>query len=542
MALAGFLPGLGWAAAPPGPQTAPVDAARYASTLHVDPARGDDAAGDGTVAHPFASLAIALERAAPAAGQRAAVLLAQGRYREPTFALKPRVDLFGGFASPGGARDVLKFPTVLDGDGVQRIAFGANDALVDGVHFTNGRVHGKGAALLCDGTSPTLRHCVFADNRTVLPQPWTPAQLHLTAHDGGAVMCLNGASPQFDHCLFYNNVTECGRGGALACDRGATPQITACVFANNRAGIDDPMRSSDGGAVSYFDHSGGEFAGNVVVANSALTRNDAGGVFVALWSAPKISDTLIVGNDSGDDAGGLFVGGQEHRYGVPLDTYPAADRYQVVVERCVFFGNVNGSRNSGAMRVTMESRVRFTDNVIAENAGGFYLQRSEITAERNTVWQDWKFVEDKPSLGPSRLAGNILRGPLDPPIEARATLAHNMVEPAAGGTDSLAVADVFLTDGVAGRITKVRFDAATFTTVLALAEPLPGGTRATGRPVRVGQAKSGQWRVVKSGSDRELVLWGRLEATTKAPSEFELARTFTLKPDAPSGLGARVRP
>lgn len=525
-----------------GPRTESFEAAKYSATFQVDAVRGDDAAGDGTVGRPLATIARALEFAgAPAPGQRHAVLVVQGRYRQATFALKPRVDLFGGFASPGGARDVMKFATILDGDESQRIAFGADDARIDGLHFVNGRVRGKGAALLCDGTSPIVTNCVFVANRTVIPRDWDPPQLHLTANDGGAIMCLNGAAPRIEHALFFANTTECGRGGAIAIDRGARPRIASCVFANNRAGIDDPMRSSDGGAVSYFDRSGGEFIGNVVVANRALTRNDAGGVFVALWSAPRLADNLFVGNDGGDDAGGLFIGGQEHRYGVPLDPVPPAERYTVVVERNIFAGNINSARNSGAMRVTMESRARFTDNLIAENAGGFYLQRSEIIAERNTVWQDWRFLEDKPSLGPSRFTGNILRGPLEQPIGARVTLTHNMAEFAAGGGDALAVADVFQNDSIAGRIASARFDTATFSTVVTTAEELPATKSLAGRPVRIGLAKNGQWRVIKSATGRELVLWGRLETETKAPGEFEIMRTFTLQPGAPAGIGARQK-
>ena len=526
-------------ASAPGPQNEIVDLGGYATQVYVDPQRGNDITGDGSRAHPVASLTRALEQS-PGAGKRMAVLLSQGRYREPTFSLKPDVDLFGGFAEPGGARDIIKFASVIDGEDARRLAFGADRARVDGVHFVHGRVRGKGGALLCDGTSPVLTNCIFVENRTMIPLNWEPPLLHLTAHDGGAVMCLNGAAPRFEHCYFYRNTTECGRGAAIASDRGAKPHIASCVFANNRAGIDDPMRSSDGGAVSLFDHSDGAFIGNVVVANTALARNDAGGVFVALWSAPQIADNVIVGTESGDDAGGLFIGGQEHRYGVPLDPYPTADRYHIVVERNVFVGNVNGTRNSGAMRVTMESRVRFTDNVIAANAGGFYLQRSEIVAERNTVWQDWRFLEDKPSLGPSRMTGNILLGPLDHPGQARVALTHNMSEPSAGGTDILPVADVFLDDAVAGKITALRFDLATFTTVVTTADPLPAGARLPGRPINVGGKRNGHWHVVKAASGTEIIVWGRTEAETHPGQEFEIQRTFTLKPDAPAGIGARV--
>lgn len=526
----------------PGPRVnAGVNLGAYGLVLHVDVRRGDDIKGDGSAARPLRTIAQGLEAAgAPAADARVAILVAQGRYEEPTFMLKPRVDLYGGFAEPGGDRDIHRYATLLDGGGRNRIAFGANDARIDGFHFTGARVRGKGAALLCDGTSPTIANCIFTDNRTLAPSPWNPPLLHETGNDGGAIMCLNGAAPRIEHNYFYGNTTECGRGGALASDRGARPHVGFNVFANNRAGLDDPMRSSDGGAVSFFDGSAGEFTDNIVVANEALSRNDAGGVFVALWSAPVIRRNVIVANESGDDAGGLFLGGQEHRYDAPLDPYPAADRFNILVEQNLFVGNVNSSRNSGAMRITMETRTHFRHNVIAGNAGGFYLQRSEVNAEQNTVWQDWQFVEDKPSLGPSRFTGNILKGPAGP-VEARVTFSGNMAEPSVPGGNHLAVEDVFLADGVTGDLIGLEFDPATLVTTLTTREPLPAGVDLAGRAIRMGDnlAKGGQWRVIARASSRELVLWGRLDAVTVAPRHFEILRTFTPKPGTPAGLGAR---
>ncbi len=530
------------AAVDPGPaSSSPVDLSGYRVVLHVDQAHGDDIKGDGSKEHPFSGVIAAIEAAGrPAAGSRVAVLVSAGHYRQPAFALKPHVDLYGGFAAPGGVRDVYRHATVLDGEGRHRIAFGADDARIDGVHFVDGRVQGKGAALLCDGTSPVVTHCIFRGNRTLIPVPWAPPLLHETAHDGGAVMVLNGASPTIEHCLFYANTTECGRGAALAADRSARPRVVANVFANNRAGLDDPMRSSDGGAVSYFDWSGGVFEDNVVVANESLSRNDAGGMFVALWSAPAIRRNVFVANESGDDAGGLFLGGQEHRYDAPLDPYPPADRFDILVEGNLFVGNINGSRNSGAMRVTMESRARFTDNVIAENAGGFYLQRSEIVAERNTVWQDWRFVEDKASLGPSRFIGNILKGPAEA-VEARVTFTGNMAGGDVPGGPHRPVEDVFLADGVRGELASLHFDPETMTTVLVTKERLPPGVDYAGRAIKLADnlARGGQWRVVSVAEGSKILIWGRLDAVTKAPAYFEILRTFTPKPDVPAGLGAR---
>lgn len=526
-----------------GPRSPPVDLSAYGRVLHIDGRHGDDVAGDGSAGRPWASLPHALEQAGnPAPGARVALLVAAGRYAQPTLLLKPRVDLFGGFAAGSGfrgPRDVQVHASELDGAEARRIAHAADDQRLDGFHLIRGRVRGKGAALHCDGVSPVVANCTFAGNRTLIPQPWAPAQLHETAHDGGAVFVTNGAAPRFEHCHFRDNATECGRGGALAADRGAAPHLVACVFTHNRSGLDDPLRSSDGGAVSFFDWSGGEIRGCIFSANTALSRNDGGGVFLALWSAPRISDCLFTANDGGDDAGALFIGGQEHRYGQPLDPYPPAERFHVQVERSVFVGNTNSTRNSGAMRITMEARVTFRDNVIAENQGGFYLQRSEIIAERNTVWQDWRFVEDKPTLGPSRLAGNILRGPLGGPLEARVALERNMAERAAGGAGTIAVADVFVDDGVAGKIVGLRFEPVSHTTILTVDRELASGT-ATGRVVGVGAGRVSQWRVVQAARGRELALWGRLEPETRTVSEFTLLRTFKLRPDAPAGLGARV--
>ena len=533
--LAFFSPAL--LSAGPGPRSEAVDLGQYGQVFYVDAVSGDDVIGDGSKSKPWASIIHALEHSGFARpNHRVAALVSKGRYLQPTFVLRPDVDLYGGYDWPGGERDVYAHATVLDGNGDRRILFGADRARLDGFHLVDARIRGKGAALHCDGVSPTIANCIFINNRTLIPDPWNPPLIHETGNDGGAVVILNGAKPEISHNYFYNNSTECGRGGALAVDLGANPVVKNNVFANNRAGMDDPMRSSDGGAVSWFDGSGGEFSGNVIVANSSLAANDAGGVFVALWSAPVVAANTFVGNYSDDDAGGLFSGGQEHRYDAPLDPYPSKDRYDLLVKNNVFAGNRNSVDNSGAMRITMESRAHLLGNVIAENYGGMYLQRSEIIAENNTVWQDWKFIEDKASLGPSYFSGNVLKGPVES-IEARVTFEGNMVEASVGDARRSPVADIFLDDAVSGGVESLSFNAQTLTTVLTTVEPLPANL--AGRPVRLSEDhEDGQWRVIKSSHGRHLEVWGSVKTTTGGVNAFDVLRTFTLKEDAPQGLGA----
>ena len=520
-------------AAAPGPfpralVAEPVPRERYALVLHVAPG-GDDLRGDGTAARPWATLPAAMERAGrPTAGRRVALLVAAGRYLQPTLALKPGVDLFGGFSADFARRDLWVHASTLASPEGSRILLGADDARVDGFHLRGARVRGKGAALLCDGVSPVVSHCVLADNRTLAPAGWNPPLLHETAHDGGAVFCVNGAAPLLTGNIFHDNATECGRGGALAADGRAAPRLVGNVFTNNRAGLTDPMRSSDGGAVSFFGGARGELTGNAIVANEALTRNDAGGIFVALWSAPVIRGNRVVANDAGDDAGGLFLGGQEHRYDAPLDPFPPAAEFTILVEGNWFVANANTARNSGAMRVTMETRARLVDNLVAENAGGVYLQRSELELERNVIWQDWRFVEDKASLGPSRLAGNVLRGPAGP-VNARVTFAGNRAPGDTPGGPHLPLPERFREDGLGGELVDLAFDRERGVTRLRTVAPLPAGAELAGRIVRVSDqpARGGQWRVIAWADGRDLVLWGRLDAVTKAPRHFEILRTFT---------------
>jgi hypothetical protein len=102
------------------------------------------------------------------------------------------------------------------------------------------------------------------------------------------------------------------------------------------------------------------------------------------------------------------------------------------------------------------------------------------------------------------------------------------------------VADVFENDGVAGRISGIRYDATSFSTVVTVEAPLPRGPLA-GRLVGFGQGRNVQWRVIRHAAGRELTVWGRLEPETQSANEFTVLRTFALKRDAPAGIGARVQ-
>ena len=123
-------------------------------------------------------------------------------------------------------------------------------------------------------------------------------------------------------------------------------------------------------------------------------------------------------------------------------------------------------------------------------------------------------------------------------MEANATFSRNMIDADVPGEDNLPVEDIFLDDGVEGEIAADHFDSTTHTTVIDLTEALPAGVDFTNRIVCVDK---GKWSVVKSASATQLVLWGRLRISTTGYEEFEILRTFTLRDDAPEGIGAGSR-
>jgi hypothetical protein len=338
---------------------------------------------------------------------QAAVLVAGGIYSGETLEMKEFTHIYGGYNLETWKRDIEKYETILEGIDDLRIIIAGNNTTIDGFTITGGKFRGKGAAVYCEGTSPVITNNTFIDNMTLKPVDWNPKYLHETANDGGAVYGTNGASPVIKNNLFIKNKTENGRGAAIAFDGNCAPQIINNTFFKNHSGLDDPMRSSDGGAVSLFNWCKGLVEDNIFLSNLADSHNDGGAVFVALWSSPLIRKNIIVDNESGDDAGALFVGGQEHRYDAPLDPYPPKDRFYVTIENNTFIGNRNPSMNSGAMRFTMESRGEFTNNIVAQN-NGVYFQRSETKITDNLILDKMLVIETKEGLGKTVITNNVI--------------------------------------------------------------------------------------------------------------------------------------
>ena len=391
-----------------GPRTLVVDKNNYQMIYYVSDEKGSNQTGNGSLQKPWESINYALSMIVDAsASKRYAVFVAEGGYSKATIQMKAHVDIYGGFSAKDWKRDIFKYSSRLEGDKKRRVLVGANNARLDGFVIEDGVVRGKGGGMVCDGVSPHISNNCFVKNKTLKPIPWRPKFIHEMANDGGALYCSNGAAPHLEHNLFVNNTTENGRGGAVALNNKSKARISKNIFYQNVSGTDDPMRSSDGGAISVFDWCNPVIEGNIVLRNRADANNDGGGIFIALWSSATIKDNVLVGNWSGDDAAGLFVGGQEHRYDSPLDPLPDKEHFYVSIRNNLFVGNDHPSKNSGAMRFTMESRGEFIGNVTAFNHG-IYFQRSEVKIAENVILDRFLYTETKKGLNVSEIYDNVI--------------------------------------------------------------------------------------------------------------------------------------
>lgn len=479
-----------------GLSTLEVKLSDYSKLVYIDVNCGTD--GTGEKNSPFRSINKALSSLIKVdATNRIALFVANGTYLEPTIQMVSWVDLFGGYSSKEWKRDVISNATVLSGIKGNRILIGSNNCTIDGFTFCKALYQGKGSAIYCDGTSPTISNNSFTINKTQKPNNFAPKLWHETANDGGAIYFTNGASPIISNNLFAENSTENGRGAAIACDVKCKPEITNNVFIDNTTGLDDLMRSSDGGAVSIFDRCNAKVENNYFLGNKALSKNDAGGIFIALWSSAILANNVFVDNSATDDAGAIFVGGQEHRYDGPLDPIPSKEEFFVSITNNTIIGNHNSSMNSGAMRFTMESRGTFSNNKTAFN-NGIYFQRSEVAVINNIILDNFLFIETKEGLKPGSITDNIIWGKYDQQVKAK--VDGNYIR------DGKNEEPKFLDDGKQLMVISSVTNSKTYITEILTSNSGYPTDKLAGRVVKFGD----NWGIVKSNHQNTIEVWGNL--------------------------------
>lgn len=488
---------------PKAPVTENVDLKNYSKVIYISIIADEN--GNGTKDSPYNSIKEGLKKIGD--NGKTALLVAVGIYEENNLEIKSGTELFGGYCSKFKERNVEKNITIISGSKKDRIMRLSNNTRIDGFTLMKGQIRDKGAAIFTTAKNVTISNNVFANNKTLKPKPWNPKFWHETANDGGAIYCGDGAEVNIKNNLFVSNQTENGRGGGLAADNKCRLQIVNNVFLNNTAGLDDPMRSSDAGAVSIFRWSTADIDNNIFLSNTALAHNDAGGIWVALWSSANITNNVFVDNEAGDDAGAIFVGGQEHRYDAPLDKLPPKDKFFVSIAGNTIIGNRNASMNSGAMRLTMESRGEFVNNVTAFN-NGIYFQRSEVLISGNTILDNFLLVETKEGLKPCVVKDNIIWADYKQNVEAE--VSNNNMKYQVKDEDNYSKIPKFKNNGLNLTLASSNYFSKKSFTVLMLLNKKFAENELVNRVVKIGE----RWSVVKSNESNLIELWGNFAGET----------------------------
>ncbi len=118
--------------------------------------------------------------------------------------------------------------------------FGEEDgpeAVLDGFTITGFRCDDDCMGAIASlGASPTIRNCVFEDNRQFGSEP------------GGPAVYCEGGAPHFANCVFRDNVSQSGAGGAVHAS-DAMLEFHACSFQENYSGNYGGGVCADGGTM-----------------------------------------------------------------------------------------------------------------------------------------------------------------------------------------------------------------------------------------------------------------------------------------------------
>ncbi|MBX6313817.1 MAG: right-handed parallel beta-helix repeat-containing protein [Isosphaeraceae bacterium] len=450
-----------------GPQSRGVDPKTYAHVIHVAP--------DGkyqTVAGALASITDA------SPGNRYAILIAAGTYRESRLRMKPYVDLYGGFAAGDWKnRDVYQYATILDAQRKGPVVVGADHARLDGFVITGGEQRGHGGGILCDGVSPVIVNNIITGNHTLKPETLREGLGKQEASEGAGIALLSGSRAYISNNLICDNTTDVGAGAGITARGHVAAKILRNVFCNNTSGLKDDSifhgkvgsRSSPGAAIACSAESSPQIAFNVIVLGTALFRNDAGGIWVEGNSMPPIHDNWIVGNTAYDDGGGIYVMGNLYydEEGTRHDFSPDGP---VTIEDNLIAGNDAVHGGPGGVRVSRWGRVNLRRNRIVGNGKG-----SAHGAEGGVIC-----------------------------VMENNTIADN-------GARRETAKPAFR---LAGDITARKFDVRRCVTEIATTKAL-GKEDLSGSVVRIGT----QWSVIKSSGPSSLIIWGKI---TDEAAGFEI--------------------
>ena len=141
-----------------------------------------------------------------------------------------------------------------------------------------------GAGMLnTNGSSPTLRNCLFTGNAGSV---------------GGGMAIISHGNPTLTDCLFVDNSADQDGGGGIAIVGDCHPILTNCRFIGNSAG-------TDGGGILFVAKCEATIVGCSFTENTATRAG--GGVAISADSVAVLDDCIFTDNSAVIQGGGLSV-------------------------------------------------------------------------------------------------------------------------------------------------------------------------------------------------------------------------------------------
>lgn len=193
----------------------------------------------------------------------------------------------------------------------------------------------RGGGLLCDGSSPILRDCVFQENRA---EQMTPSKGY-----GGGLACVSGSAPLIVDTEIRQNYAAGGAGG-LNADLSPV-SLLRCDFVDNQLG-----EYGTGAGARLVDCNGSTVTECEFRDNGANNGEVGAGLWVH-YSTITIADCDFIDNVGGA-AGGLRMNGASSS----------------TVTGCTFIGNRGTWNASGGLECLNGADATVTNCTFADNA------------------------------------------------------------------------------------------------------------------------------------------------------------------------------
>ena len=523
-----------------GPKSESIDQSVYAQIYYVSTRNGSDKDGDGSKEKSWKTITHAINQVKDQSeSNRIALFVSEGIYSGSTLVMKQYVDMYGGFDSQTWERDIHKNSTILDGESARRVVEGANNSRLDGFTVTNGLSRTHGGGILCDDTSPEISNCFITNNFVIEPDNFNHTRIHQDANHGAGIACFFNAVPVIRNNVFYANRTSIGNGAGVAfygwlrikgspetsvrnniVEGGLQPLLENNVFVQNVSGVNDihRTRSSNGAAVSCAFESRPVIKNNVIAANQAKGRSDAGGIYSEYFSYPVIDGNWIVGNISDDDGGGIYTMKLGH----------------VTIKNNFIAGNWTIGNGVGGIRLSKEGRASISNNIIVQNltGGGIDCVDSYMEVEKNIIMHNKgkasiRYSNHYTYFNSSVIKENIIRenenqvlvetfGGSDLKFSS-----NNMDEEVGGNSNVDERVEIEQNERIS--ISDIEFNENLYQSVIDVDKSMEA-VKYNGRTVKINDF----WTVIHKVVENKIYIWGDASVHTRSDSELEIISDYKL--------------